>query len=102
MEGQGDRIASQPPDSATHERSRRDRPEARPLIVLGLIAAPGPAADLGERLAPDLVEWRVPLVVDGLVAPPAATTELIDAAYQRLLREDWELARRDRALSAAA
>lgn len=32
------------------------------------------------------------VVEDGLVAPPAPTTELIDAAHQRLLREDWELA----------
>ena len=30
--------------------------------------------------------------MDGLVAPPATTTELIDAAHQRLLREDWEMA----------
>ena len=32
------------------------------------------------------------MVTDGLVEPPAPTTELIDAAHQRLLREDWELA----------
>jgi hypothetical protein len=44
-----------------------------------------------EQLHPE-VEWSVPLVVDGLVTPPAPTTELIDAAHQRLLREDWELA----------
>ena len=34
----------------------------------------------------------MPVVTDPLVAPPAQTTELIDAAHQRLLREDWELA----------
>jgi hypothetical protein len=76
--------------------------DSRPQIVLGLIAAPGPAADLAGHLAEDLAtrlqqlypdaEWRVPLVVDGLVTPPAPTTNLIDAAHQRLLREDWELA----------
>ncbi|MEA2418437.1 MAG: hypothetical protein QOE60_643 [Thermoleophilaceae bacterium] len=44
-----------------------------------------------EELQPE-VEWRVPVVVDGLVSPPALTTELIDATHQRLLREDWELA----------
>jgi hypothetical protein len=27
----------------------------RPRIVIGLIAAPGPAADLAEQLAPELV-----------------------------------------------
>ena len=31
------------------------------------------------------------MVIDGLVTLPAETTELIDAAHQRLLREDWEL-----------
>jgi hypothetical protein len=30
------------------------RPRRPPRVVLGLIAAPGLAADLGERLAPDL------------------------------------------------
>jgi hypothetical protein len=73
-----------------------------PRIVLGLLAAPGPAAELAEQLAPELaarlaerypgVAWAVPVVGDGLVEPPASTTELIDAAHQRLMREDWELA----------
>jgi hypothetical protein len=71
-------------------------------ITIGLIAAPGLPSDLAEQLASDLHEeltklypecdWRVPVVSDGLVTPPAPTTELIDAAHQRLLREDWELA----------
>jgi hypothetical protein len=66
-----------------------------------LIAAPGPAADLAEQLVTELgarltelypdVEWRLAPVTDGLVTPPASATELIDAAHQRLLREDWEL-----------
>jgi hypothetical protein len=38
------------------------------------------------------VEWHVPVVTDPLVTPPAQTTDLIDAAHERLLREDWELA----------
>ena len=76
--------------------------DSRPQIVLGLIAAPGPAADLAGHLAEDLAtrlqqlypeaRWHVPLVTDGLVTPPAPATELIDAAHRRLLREDWELA----------
>ena len=36
--------------------------------------------------------WHVPLETDGLVTPPAAATELVDAAHRRLIREDWELA----------
>jgi hypothetical protein len=76
--------------------------EGRPRIVLGLLAAPGMAAELAEQLGPELaarlselypgVEWHVPAIPDGLVEPPALTTDLIDAAHQRLLREDWELA----------
>jgi hypothetical protein len=67
-----------------------------------VIAAPDAPTDLGEQLKPELedalserfpgVEWRVVLVTDGLVTPPAHTTELVDAAHRRLLREDWELA----------
>jgi len=58
------------------------------VVAIGLVAAPG-LADLGERLAADLgerlkelypeVAWRVPVVTDGLVTPPAPTTDLIDA-----------------------
>jgi hypothetical protein len=76
--------------------------EGRPRIVLGLLAAPGMAAEMAEQLAPELaarlnelypgVEWDVPVIPDGLVEPPALTGDLIDAAHQRLLREDWELA----------
>jgi hypothetical protein len=74
----------------------------RTQIAIGLIAAPGLPAELAEELAADLRErleadypeggWDVPVVTDGLLTPPAAATELIDAAHDRLLREDWELA----------
>ena len=78
------------------------RTEIRPRIAVGLIAAPGLPSEVAEALAEKLGrelgelfpdgDWRVPVVTDGLVEPPAPTTELIDAAHQRLLREDWELA----------
>jgi hypothetical protein len=74
---------------------------AAPLVVLGLVAAPGAPADvagwLGDELARDLtdrhpeVSWEVRPVVDGLVQPPAADDELVDAARRRLLAEDWDL-----------
>jgi hypothetical protein len=74
----------------------------RTRIAIGLIGAPGLPVELAQGLAEDLeerldslypdAEWRVPLVTDGLVTPPAAATDLIDAAHDRLLREDWELA----------
>jgi hypothetical protein len=70
-------------------------------IAVGLLAAPGLPAEVAESLAPELsrrlnelypeVEWAVPLEIDGLVVPPASTTELIDAAHDRLLGQDWEL-----------
>ena len=78
------------------------RTEIRPRIAVGLIAAPGLPSEVAEALAEKLGrelgefypdgDWRVPVVTDGLVEAPAPTTELIDAAHQRLLREDWELA----------
>src|SRR4029079_17467766 len=74
----------------------------RARIAVGLLAAPGLPAEVAETLAPELSmrlnelypgwKWVVPLEIDGLVVPPASTTELIDAAHQRLLRQDWELA----------
>ena len=79
-----------------------ERTETRPQIAVGLIAAPGLPSEIAEALAEELRgelgdlypdgDWRVPVVSDGLVEPPVPTTELIDAAHQRLLREDWELA----------
>ena len=75
---------------------------AQAQIAIGLIAAPGLPAELARDLAADLDEhlserypeasWHVSVVTDGLVEPPAPATQLIDAAHQRLLREDWELA----------
>jgi hypothetical protein len=72
------------------DRRRRSERELRPAIAIGLIAAPGLAADLADGVASDLeaglaelypdAEWHVPVVIDGLVRPPATTIELIDAA----------------------
>jgi hypothetical protein len=70
-------------------------------VVIGLIAAPGTATEIGLHLADDLraelslhlpsVQWRVPTVVDALVHPPANDAALVAAARERLLREDWDL-----------
>ncbi len=88
----------------------REMQSARPLdarstpaeVTIGLIAAPGLAADLAKGVATDLVRtlaahypdanWRTRIVVDGLVPASAPTTELVDAAHRRLLAEDWEMA----------
>jgi hypothetical protein len=71
------------------------------VVVLGVVVAPGLARDVTEKVVADLaedlrqlfdaVDWRTELVVDRLVEPPIPTTEVFDAARERLLREDWDL-----------
>lgn len=73
-----------------------------PDVVVGLVAAPGAAAELAARLAPELaaelsaqhpeVRWDVRAVEDGLVQPPADDDEIVAATRARLLAEDWDLA----------
>ncbi|GAA4981017.1 hypothetical protein [Kineococcus glutinatus] len=72
-----------------------------PEVVLGLVAAPGAAGDLAAGLVEDVraglaerfagVGWRVELVQDGLVAPPAGDRELVEAARALLLERGWDL-----------
>ena len=74
---------------------------AAPGVVVGLVTAPGTPAELGRWLAGELqrelavqhaeVSWEVRMVEDGLVRPPADDGELVAAARQRLLAEDWDL-----------
>jgi hypothetical protein len=87
-----------------HERDRREAPLGRTSrrARLGLIVAPGVPARTASELRADLAsemarlsddcDWEVALAVDRLVAPPAETTEIVDAARRRLLEEDWDLA----------
>ena len=70
-------------------------------VTIGLVGAPGPAAEIASALADDLraelsvhlptVHWRVPTVVDTLVPPLADDAVLVAAARDRLLKEDWDL-----------
>jgi hypothetical protein len=90
-------------DSSTYSTAEPPPSNARPVpaeVTIGLIAAPGLAADLADDVATQLVrtltarypaDWRIPVVVDGLVPASAPTTELVDAAHRRLLAEDWEM-----------
>ena len=74
----------------------------RPELVIGLLAAPGPASELteslvgeiGDRLAGQLpgVRWRVNFVCDRLVQPPTDLSELIAAGRRVLLQRGWHLA----------
>src|ERR1700759_1276456 len=79
-------------------------PETKPQpeLVIGLVAAPGPASDLtgtlvgeiADRLAGQLpgVRWRVEFVSDRLVQPPTDLSELIAAGRRMLLDRGWHLA----------
>lgn len=70
-------------------------------IVLGVIVAPGLARDVTAKVASELahdlealdlgIQWRTELTLDRLVAPPAQTTEIIDAARRKLLDANWDL-----------
>nr|WP_257907627.1 hypothetical protein [Janibacter limosus] len=70
-------------------------------VVIGLISAPGTAAEVAADLAEDLraelsvlmptVRWRVPTVVDALVHPPADDAVLVGAARERLPAEARDL-----------
>jgi hypothetical protein len=83
---------------------RRVEPAARQRarVQVGLIAAPSISAELLDELTHELgellsrrypgVAWELSPVRDGLVAPPAKLTELVDAARARLLEEGWDLA----------
>ncbi len=73
-------------------------------LRVGLIAAPGTAAELAARLAQDLpdalretvsneVEWSIPVLEADLHPGVGASgTEMIDRARERMLQEGWDLA----------
>lgn len=71
-------------------------------VILGLIAAPGTptavAAALAEQIPELLAEhlsgttWRVEVVTNPLVAPPADDDDLVEAARSLLLDQGWDLA----------
>src|SRR6201996_134542 len=74
----------------------------RPELVIGLLAAPGPASELTESLVGEIadrlagqlpgVRWRVEFVSDRLVQPPTDLSELIAAGRRMLLDRGWHLA----------
>lgn len=72
-----------------------------PELVVGLLAAPGPASELTESLVPEIAErlavqlpgarWRVEFVSDRLVEPPTDLSALISAGRRVLLDRGWHL-----------
>lgn len=88
--------AGQPGDDAGRDRVVKPR-----RIVVGLVASPGPAADLAQTLHPGLADeisarlpgaiWDVSYVSDRLVDRTADLSWLIGAARRRMLNEGWQL-----------
>jgi hypothetical protein len=76
-------------------------PEPLPELLLGLVVSPQAAPLLPRDLAAQLpgllrerhpgVRWRVAVVEDRLVVPPADGLDLLEAARDRMLDEDWDL-----------
>lgn len=72
-----------------------------PELVVGLLAAPGPASELTQSLVPEIAErlavqlpgarWRVEFVSDRLVEPPTDLSALISAGRRVLLDRGWHL-----------
>jgi hypothetical protein len=78
-------------------------PDDGPEVVLGLVAAPGPAFDLARQLVDsglgEAVEhrlpgakWRVEVREGRLVSPPATDVAIVDAARRLLLDRGWDVA----------
>src|SRR6201986_1572220 len=75
---------------------------SQPEIVVGLLASPGPAAELTESLLAEIadrlperlpgVRWRLEFVADRLVEPPTDLSAIISAGRRMLLDRGWHLA----------
>ncbi|MFI7584577.1 hypothetical protein ACH9DO_12375 [Kocuria sp. M1N1S27] len=88
--------------SATAADSAPDPgPEPVPELLVGLVLSPQIAGALPKDLAASVpgllserhpgVRWRAAAVTDRLVAPPADGLDLLEAARDRMLDEDWDL-----------
>jgi hypothetical protein len=74
---------------------------ARTDLVVGLLASPGPAAELTAGLAAEVADrlaaqlpgarWKVEFVIDRLVEPPTDLAEVISAGRRMLLDRGWHL-----------
>ncbi|MFC3965739.1 hypothetical protein [Nocardia jiangsuensis] len=80
-----------------------DQEHGEPRVVLGVVAAPGPAIELARRHLGDPAfatglgtrlagaEWEVDLVEDRLVTPPAGDGEIVAAAREMMLARGWDV-----------
>jgi hypothetical protein len=85
----------------TDEATQRER-QARPELVVGLLAAPGLSSDVAQHLAaqlPDVmrqrapdVDWRFEVRSEPLVGAAGIDVDLVQLSRERLLEEGWQLA----------
>ena len=90
----------------TAERCRSTADPAEPLsdaeLLIGLVVSPSLSAVLGPEVTTSVrkilvqrypgVRWQLKMAEDRLVDPPAETLDLLEAARNRVLEENWDLA----------
>jgi hypothetical protein len=91
--------ARQDTGAAADRRVPDQRPQ--PDVTVGVVVAPSVSDQLPPDLVEDIrreltarlpgVEWRLQLLDDALVQPPADDTEIVGAARQILLTRGWDL-----------
>src|ERR1700742_5203863 len=97
------RAEGKKPPMAMAETGSASFPDiSQPEIVVGLLASPGPAAELTESLLAETAErlperlpgvrWRLEFVSDRLVEPPTDLSAIISAGRRMLLDRGWHLA----------
>jgi hypothetical protein len=89
--------------SAGDGEATEDQPTSggNPTIHLGVVVTPAlderAVEKLAEELADELSErypgvtWRITMVRELLLTPPATLPDIVDAARSRLMAEDWDL-----------
>ena len=85
-------LPSQPPDGRS----------GRKPVVVGVLAAPGLASDIGEQLSPHLptelarrfpeVSWQFEVVTEPLVGAVGFGVDVVQVARRRLLEQGWNFA----------
>ena len=92
--------------AVTAERCRSTADPAEPLsdaeLLIGLVVSPSLSAVLGPEVTTSVrkilvqrypgVRWQLKMAEDRLVDPPTETLDLLEAARNRVLEENWDLA----------
>ena len=92
--------------AVTAERCRSTADPAEPLsdaeLLIGLVVSPSLSAMLGPEVTTSVrkilvqrypgVRWQLKMAEDRLVDPPTETLDLLEAARNRVLEENWDLA----------